>query len=427
MKNRIRNVIAWVELVGWCCLGNPDACAAGGSIEDRVTNLEQLMQKEGGFRTKNMDWLSLSGELEYEFKDAEADQAQPSGADSHARFDLDKFVLSPNIIITDDMSMTGEITFTETAGFIDEWTYTWKELPLGTYFKTGLFERFIKEKDFSTLYSYETEAVPMIQKAWHENDQLQAQIGGRYEFKDTGLLDSVGWAALWGNGLELSTTSPGENGGYALTNDADDANDADKNKHEYGVGLTAKFKPVEDYVFEVTGWHFDSNLNQDEQASLRSITGYTTLDAGAAVGGVSAVDDKQERDGWRTSHRWKDFLVTYEMDEGSDGELDRKGDFVQASYEFKFEPLWKDRYFSLVTPVVRFESYDVEQIQRVYSAQQTWDREMEVYALLFGITNKTLLKVEYYAIEDKSGGTGGLTDPKDPDNNEVLVQLEVKF
>jgi hypothetical protein len=427
MRNGMRNMITWMGMAGWCWLGGGEARAAGDSLEERVSKLEKLMQKDGGFRTKGMDWFSLSGELEWEYKDAEADPAQPTGANSHARFDLDKFVLSPFITITDDMSMTGEIVFTETTGAIDEWEFACRNLPLDMYFRTGYFERFTKEKGFSTLYSYETESIPMHQRSWNENDQKQVEIGGRYEFKDVAFLDSIGWVAMYGSGQELSTTSPGENGGYALTADGDDSDDADKNKNEHGFGLTAKFKPVEDYVFEVTSWTFEANLNQDEQATVRALPGYTALDANASANGVSAVDDQQQRSGWRTSHQWKDFLVTYEMAEGSDGELDRKGAFVQASYQFKFDPLWKDRYFNSVTPVVRFDSYEVEDLPRLYSNTQTWDYDMEVYALLLGITHKTLLKVEYYAIGDKTGGTGALTSPEDPDNDEVLVQLEVKF
>ena len=432
MANRRRG-IGGAAAAACLALAAPALRGAEGTLEDRVSTLEELMAKQGGFRSLKGDWFALGGELEYEWRDAESDGQAEQVENSHGHFDIDKVVLVPLVTVTDDISMTGELTYAESSTIVDEWAFDWKNLPAGMVWRLGYFERFTKEKDFSTLYSYETEQIPMIHKAWTEDDMQQMQLGGRH---GTGVphLDSVAWIASYGSGLNTNTdTGVGEDGGIELMHD-DDRSSVDVNEHkrEIGLGLNAVFSAeAANYTGEVTGWTFDSNLDLGEKTYVSGRTGYSALDRTFVSGFPTTTDDTQTRTGFRTSHRFKklgrgDLLFTYERASAEDGELERDGDLVQVSYGIPVEGgLWNG-YFTRITPVVKVESYDVD-IPRAFGDDDTWDHDQGVLAALLSITNGTTLKIEHYAIESKTGGAGTAAQPGEIDHDEVLVQLEVKF
>jgi len=55
--------------------------------------------------------------------------------------------------------------------------------------------------------------------------------------------------------------------------------------------------------------------------------------------------------------------------------------------------------------------------------RQHWERRL-TFGILTGITRNVTLKTEYNWNDEDTGGSG---DAGDPDNDELVVQLEVKF
>ncbi len=69
--------------------------------------------------------------------------------------------------------------------------------------------------------------------------------------------------------------------------------------------------------------------------------------------------------------------------------------------------------------LVRYEDYNVD-LTRDPTDSRTWDRETVTLAVLTDVVKNTKIKTEFYINEESTGGP-------DVDNNEVLVQLEIKF
>ncbi len=96
--------------------------------------------------------------------------------------------------------------------------------------------------------------------------------------------------------------------------------------------------------------------------------------------------------------------------------MDRYGWYLQPSYKVKL----KDRdIFTGFEFLVRYEDYNVD-LTRDPTDSRTWDRETVTLAVLTDVVKNTKIKTEFYINEESTGGP-------DVDNNEVLVQLEIKF
>ncbi|MBI4231065.1 MAG: hypothetical protein HY608_09555 [Planctomycetes bacterium] len=414
-----------------CAAGIPAALVAEEtSIEERLARLEEMASRSGGgFLSAKGDWFSLGGEVEFEYIDAQFEPAQDSSASDSPFVHIDKWVLYPKVTLSDDVSMTGEIEFTPTAARVEEWHVTFGGFPWGSWLRVGFDERFSKANGEFDMANRLTEDYPMIGTAWWRDEEYAVTWGGKVSPKDLAWLQSVGWRLTWGDGLELNERQQTENDTYEITHDDDQAADTLKEKNEVGAGLVFGFDPIhETYKFDVAVWSYHSNLNRDEQARLRAITGYTAIlePEAAPSNGAPLVDETQERFGIRSTHVYRGVTVTGEYATAEDGKLDRHGEYLQGAYKFRFDPLWR-RYLTSVEPVVRVERYTVENLPRSFSHAETWDREKTTLAALVGVAHGTMLKIEHYDNEERTGGDDDVLTPSDPHNDEWMIQLEVKF
>ncbi len=95
--------------------------------------------------------------------------------------------------------------------------------------------------------------------------------------------------------------------------------------------------------------------------------------------------------------------------------MDRDGWYVQPSYKYS---LGYNRLTAVVF-LLRYEDYNVD-LTKNPTDSRTWDRQATTVALIASIVKGVKVKTEYYFNDEKTGGP-------DVDNNELLVQLEIKF
>ncbi|MDD3627602.1 MAG: hypothetical protein PHV06_09815, partial [bacterium] len=97
-----------------------------------------------------------------------------------------------------------------------------------------------------------------------------------------------------------------------------------------------------------------------------------------------------------------------------DGTLERDGWFAQLAYLIPVSANGAS-----LEPVIRVGSLDFN-LPPVPDDSLTWDRRETTVALLTTFTKGVMVKTEYY-MNDENTGNGKV------DNDELLIQLEIKF
>ena len=128
-------------------------------------------------------------------------------------------------------------------------------------------------------------------------------------------------------------------------------------------------------------------------------------------------DDDQYRIGTNFNYILGNFNFLTQYINAEDGDLDRYAWFVQPSYKVKLPWDWK--YCKAHDLLVRYGQYRVD-TTTAFSKPCTWDREELTFAVITDIVKNIQLKTEY-SINDEDTGNG------DVNNNELLMQLKVKF
>jgi hypothetical protein len=388
-------------------------------------DMSELKKKEKG-ESSFPEWFHLGGEWELEYVDAQADPNQDASADSHAHAQHDKFLLKPKVRISDNFYMKGELEFRTGGTTFEEYHAHLTGLPFFSYLQVGLDERFSKADGHFDMANRKTENYPLIGTAFWRDEEFALIWGGRQKMEQ-GVFKDVFWRLQVSDGLELNEKQPTENDSYELTHDNDQASDTVRGKKEWGFGLGATFQVFENYRFDLVSWYFDSELNNDEKGRLLAITGYSQRDTVFR----NQIGNRQERLGFRTTHKIGHTTLTYEAAEATDAKLRRKGYYLQASHLFDFDALIDGEFIHSLEALVRFEEYDVN-LPPVFDSAETWDRQQTVYALIVGLTRKghlkSTLKLEYAVNDERTGAIPGVsTQSANPDNNEFLAQLEIKF
>lgn len=390
----------------------------GKSIEDLEKRIEALEKQLGrfkaekeeekkregsGFRPIKAEWLEIGGELELELVDTERESDSGTFGsktnESETHFQLDKFILVPKVTLNDDIYMRGELRFGDSSAYLDEWQVYFKNLRFNSYVKVGKDQRFISEKILDK-FSRKTEGYPLLGKAfWEDQEYAITWIGEQGGFA---------WALSYGDGLDLTRSNITEDTTTAYRMLQDDDN-GDDEKHEIGVGLRYRFELAEKNTLDVTGFSYWDKLSSGE------ITGN-----GSSIQTAIGSSDSQRRVGGRLTWKPGAAMLIGEYITAEDGALERDGWYLQGSYKHKFGyPLIADRYLTAVEPVIRYGELDVDTTKVVGDAR-TWDRERWTLALLLDIYKNIKIKAEYYINDESTGG-------KELDNDELMVQLEVKF
>jgi hypothetical protein len=365
--------------------------------EEAARIRDKTSPEEGGvlISTKGAQ-IKLGGELELEFRDTQKDEGI---AVSCARFQFDKFVLKPEVVLKgSNISLKGELKFTEDAFEFEQGGIYFKNLPLESVLFIGVEDRFCEAKR-------KTEGYPLL-----------GTILWRYEYPQinwqasfTSPLDRSGvyWGISLGEGLKLGTKQPSEDSSYKML--ADKRNIEDKEgKPELGfkLGLKQKMGKAD---LDFLGFGFWGKLGSSDISVLES-----------KLPSYISSSDTMRRWGTRMVYNYKfdklrKLTLVGEYAKLFDGALDRDGFYIQASCKWEFRRI----YFCSFQPLIRYGRLNVDW-EKSFSSPCSWDREALTLALITEIAKNVKLKTEYYFNDEDTG-------QRSVDNNEFLIQLEFKF
>ncbi len=335
--------------------------------------------------------VKIGGELELEFIDSENDQNQiQAKKNPSSRFALDKIVITPQVHLDTGILFRADIEFNPDSNVkLDEAWIKIPDFPFNTWLKIGLEDVFSKPHR-------KTESYPLLGHAFWQDEDLGLFAGGEY--------DGFYWRFSLTNGRRLKDRRASEDNVFPITTDDDDNVEQNGNK-QIGVGLGIDYTIKEGHQIDILPFYYASDLSVADIAYLNGISNYP----------AGSTDNDQVRYGLNLDYALRDFYFFGQYMKGKDGAMDRDGWYVQPSYKVHFG---YPRLQS-VELLVRYEEYNVDLVKDTADSR-TWDRSTTVFALLSEVVKGFKVKAEYDLNEEKNNGP-------DVENNELVVQLEIKF
>jgi len=342
--------------------------------------------------------LEIGGELELEMIDSARDGTAMTDVNgkgiggtnnSFPRMSIDKIVITPKVQLSSDILFKADIEFgPDKPVKLDEAWIKISGLPLNSWITFGQEDPFIH-------VSRKTESYPILGHAFWQDEDLGAFAGGRQA--------SVYWRFSMTNGRRLKDRQAGEDKVFPITTDDDDNVENNGNKQiGIGLGLNHAFKAG--HSIDLLPFWYTADLSPQDISYLNKIKNYT--------GGN---DDTQTRYGLNLDYVLRGFSFFAQYMGAQDGGMDRDGWYVQPSFKQK---LGMSRLKSLEF-LVRYEEYNVDLVPAP-SDSRTWDRQVLTVAVTSEIVRGFKVKTEYYLKDEDTGG-------EDVNNDEFLMQLEVKF
>ncbi|MBI5894006.1 MAG: hypothetical protein HZB79_10270 [Deltaproteobacteria bacterium] len=360
------------------------------TLDERINALEKKTT-EAWLPSLKGEKIKIGGELEFEYRDVQNEKGHAAGSTGspYGQFQIDKFELYLEAKLQEDVTLYTEIKTDPDETKLDEAHITFSALPLDSYLRLGLQDRFIKP-------SRKTETYPIAGTAFWRDKDIGMIIGG--EIKPFYYRLSVS------NGLRLSTKEIGEDASFKIIQDDDDNKDYNNSK-EFGIGIGYKDKFMKDHKIDLLLFSYLSSLSDADISFLKTnLPGYTSnKDTNTMFGGT-------------LEYRFKEFSLFSQYIYSEDGSLERHAWYIQPSYKFKIEGI---RYLQAVEPLYRHEDYNVNHPPSA-SKSVTWDRERNTFAFIIDLVDNLKIKLEYNINDEDTGGA-------DVKNNEFIGQVEVKF
>ena len=352
---------------------------------------ENEKRPKGFVSAKNWDF-QLGGELEFEFVDIE-NGVGVNDPDPH--FKIDQLYLYPKVSYGENILFSSDIVIGSSGALIEEAWARFYNLPGGSWLEVGLNDLFIAN------VPRKTEAEILIETAFYRDDDMGLTLGGEPN-------DWLYWRASLTNGLKLSSKAPGEDNSFRLIHD--DRNPSSGNDQlMLGLGVGFKLDIGEMGKLDVLPFIYDGALSRSDLSFLQNLPGY---------GGSMNSDKKRHGVNLLYGHRNFAFLGQYLAAE--DGDLERTGWFIQPS--FKFKRTTRDSAIGGFEFVYRYSDLEVDlaNVSGVANDTLTWDRQQHIFAVITDVYKSTKVKLEYFKNEEDTGA-------QNVDNDEILVQFEVKF
>lgn len=409
----------------------------------------------------------LGGELEVEYRSSEEDRdpAVVAGGNTYfndtsssgSTFDMDWVALHLKTQWNDVLSTYFGFEFFENSAHVDT---AYAQLDLVNSDDNGFFVRAGLDHNFN-YFSRSTEIYAMSGGMFWRDEFSQLRLHGEHAFGS----DSkwLYWDAMVGNTLPARASSSAFNENPAgvnnlLQNDlpSSGAFDLDYDGHmQYGIGLGLRPNLKEFGKLDLSGWYITSELQDDAVGSDLDLIadafftpnglptrghptdGTATLTLPAAAG--KDTDKRQvggrlvyEKEFWEKKAQFK---TVFEYISAEDGPLDRDVWYLESGIKFKLDgyALGKDeKWFTSVQPIVRYEELDIDDdFDNNFASPLTWDRQRWLIAFNVELCRNALLRFEYGINDEDIDHAGGGRLNNAPvgsvDNNEFLIQLELKF
>ena len=360
----------------------------------------------------------IGGEVELEFVDVQGEGGfinsdltyqKVKNRSPHMR--IDKAVLSTRINYTENMYYHIEFRFDDNQGQVDK-HYLALNLPaLNTKIEAGKNRPMVGTKRF-------TEGYPLIGTAYWKGREMHITSMSKYALSDAmSLTGGLSFAMK----RSFGTDDVAEDKSFKMMV-YDDYETRNGQTFEYGITLG-----LEAFGLKAEGWYYTGELidDFDWKSSLGFLPGYDDV--------VEAFDG--ERDdlthwwgGGRLSADVSSLHFRGEYITSMDGLLPRNGYYGEGSYRIKLN---EDAY---IAPTVRYGELNVERHSPALGDPSTWDRNLTTLALVAKINSYFSIKMEYYLLDEVTGGSVTYDEElgEDIDNsmvkdNQFLLQTTFEF
>jgi len=398
-----------VVMVGACLLMTGAGYAEDGFRSDFVDLPPAVLVIPDNLlhATKSGLGITLGGEVELEYVNVEGKGGfsnqdltvnKVKTRSPHVR--IDKAVLEPKIYYSDNLTYQIEFRFNDFGARVDK-HYARLFVPaVKTVFQLG--------KDRPMVYrKRQTEGYPLIGTAYYKGRDFGLHT--TTEFK-LGSINTV-FGTTIAMKRPLGTDDAAEDKSFKMLV-YDDYNEAkDGQTTTIGGMLGGNLG-----VLSLLGWYYYGELIDDfdwkialEQSFPDYVVGDPTDLTHYWYGGRAGLD-------------YKNIHALGEVIRSQDGNLPRSG--YSAELGYAFPGIARSLKVARFRALVRYDVLDVEDHPPHLGLPHTWDREMTTAALITDFTKNVALKIEYYWIDEVTGGEAPEDHVKD---DQLLVQLNFEF
>ena len=418
-----------------------------------------------------IDAMDLSGELELEFIDVEGEGGFSNKDDVPDRLKvknrspfvrIDKFVLKPKIEISENVYLKSYLRFESGETYLDKVFATIKLKKYNSKIEIGKNTPYYRPKR-------RTEVYPILGTAFWKGREIHVEYHGKLNIGSARAFVSVALAQK--RPIDDDDVAEDKSFKMLALDDHDIQKEDNKaNNFTFGGSLGFSIAGLKIMGYGVVGKLMD---NSDTEYLYDDLEHYKNI-----------IDDDQDKFNEKNEESYKakygeddyknklkddfeaneieDTFYFYagrvsfnkfgihfqtELLKAMEGYLGRTGWYAEASYGIKLHNR-KDLPFSRIEPFVRFgellidkdfvmtdeevekekedKDLTIRKIRRMPNMPKTWDRQLFVGALLIDILENTKLKLEYYVINELTGGTSEDKSDTTKDNT-FLAQFEVKF
>ncbi len=380
-------------------------------LSSGITAQTVTVQTESGLN------LIIGGEVEMEFVDVEGpggfsnqDLTYQKVKNRSPHMRIDKAVLSARVDYSENLYYKFELRFGDRKANVDK-HYARLTLPsINTRFELGKNKPMIATKR-------QTEGYPLIGTAFWKGREYHLTSRTKVKLGPIGLTGNLSFAMK----RPFGTDDAAEDKSFKMMV-YDDYNDKDGQTFEYGGALGLKA-----FGISAQGWYYTGELidDFDWKTSLGFLPGYEDV--------VEAYDGEKDD----LTHWWYGGRVGFdafnahvraEYITAMDGLLPRNGYYVEGSYQINL------KQGKHIKPIVRVGELSIDRHPPVLGDPATWDRNMTTLALLTKLNDFLSIKLEYYMLDETTGGsvqtneeTGVSTDNSLVKDNQLVLQVKYEF
>ncbi len=343
--------------------------------------------------------VSFHGELELEFVDSGDDASEAA-----QRLGWDKFVLQPKVKVSDTLSLDAQIYFNPAdVAYLNE-VHAKCKLSDAALLDVGKFERFIKD-----WHGRKTEEYPLLGTAFYRDDYWQMMFG--YNLPGKGDPKGLFAGLSVGNGLEIDDKQVSTDSSFKIIHDDSTKNEGPFEEWEVGVNLGLDLSLGTEGRLGLIGFYYWDRLSADDISD-----GADGLDD--QLNFVSTGDGKTRAGGGIKIQPAKNLRIAAMFLTAKDADVDRSAWFGELAYKI---PLEGGEKLKAIEAIVSYGTLTIDtDVSKDTTLPGTWDRTKLIVGAHFHLPDKTKIKLEYYLNGETTGGA-------EVDNDELIVQLEIKF
>jgi len=359
----------------------------------------------------------LDGEVELEFVDVEGaggfsnqDLTYQKVKNRSPHMRIDKAVLGFRVNYSKNLYYKFELRFGDQQANVDI-HYARLTLPsINTRFELGKNKPMVAVKRRS-------EGMPLIGTAFWKGREYHITSKTDTKLGPIGLTGELSFAMK----RPFGTDDAAEDKSFKMLV-YDDYDPKNGQTFEYGAALGLKA-----YGLTAEGWYYTGKLidDYDWKTSLGFLPGYDdVVDAYAG--------EKDDITHWWYGSRLtldiKAIHLRGEYINALDGLLPRNGYYVEGSYRINLKG------GANLEPLFRYGGLNIERHPPALGDPATWDRQMTTIALLSRLNSYLSLKLEYYILNEVTGGseqtdevTGITVDNSLVNDDQMLLQIKFEF